>query len=444
MTKQITKQSDSPLSMPSNFVDFEGKSDLPAATLMNARIAIHKLGLNAWHDLFSDKKYIAGQALNSEVGGQVTDDMASAVRLMIRQKFKFDPGKQHTWDAINLYAREHGRHPVRDFLNECFDTWQTLDCQSRVDTMLRDYFAAPDTPFIRAVSRIVMVASCRRIFDPGAKFDYMTVLESTEGVNKSSGLAALYGLDWFTDQKFLGLDDKRLAEAVRGKWCVECGDLAGMKRAEVEDVKEQLSRQVDRVRPAYGRAVIEVPRHCIFWGSTNDHEYLRSQTGNRRFFPVPVGRIDVAAIERDRHLLWGEAMSLHMSGQSIMLPESQWSAAGAEQDKRTMREPWIDDVAEVSGMAERYVRRFADHRLLDQDDADKLGIVYRNDGERERVSSAYVLTKVIGIPTAQQTAEHGKRLGTAMRAHEWEGPMLVRIGGRPVRGYERAADWFLK
>ncbi len=70
--------------------------------------------------------------------------------------------------------------------------------------MLIDYFGAPDTPFIRAVSRIVMVASVRRIMEPGAKFDYMTVLESIEGLNKSSGLAALYGLEWFTDQKFLG------------------------------------------------------------------------------------------------------------------------------------------------------------------------------------------------------------------------------------------------
>jgi predicted P-loop ATPase len=438
MGKQLTKQTDSALPMQSQFVDFEGKSNIPAGTLTNARIAINKLGLRCWHDLFSDKKYIAGQELNSEVGGQVTDDIATAVRVMIRQQFKFDPGKTNTWDAINLRCRENGRHPVRDFLNESLALWQDFG-GSRIDTMLIDYFGAPDTPFVRCVSRIVMIASCRRIFDPGCKYDYMTVLESIEGVNKSSGLAALYGAEWFTDQKFLGLDDKRLAEALRGKWCVECADLSGMKRAEVEDVKAQLSRQVDRTRPAYGRAVIENARTNVFWGSTNDKEYLRSQTGNRRFFPVPVGRIDVAALTKDRALLWGEAMAAHLAGEGIMLPEALWGAAGIEQDARTMGEPWIEQLAEVATIADRYMKRHADHRLLEMDDADRLGVVYMHDGRQERVSSAFALGNVLGIPPAHQTADHGKRLGMAMRKLGWDGPKPLWIGGRTVKGYERPA-----
>ena len=434
MGKQIIKQPDGALPMQSDFVDFEGKSAQPAATLTNARIAIHKLGLRAWHDLFADKKYIGGQALNSEAGGQLTDDMVSAVRAMIRQKFKFDPGKQNTWDAINLYAREHGRHPVRDYLNECFDHWRTFDCQPRIDNMLRDYFAAPDTPLIRGVSRIVMVASVRRICEPGCKFDYMTVLELSEGTNKSSGLAMLYGLEWFSDQKFLGLDDKRLAEVLRGKWCIECGDLSGMRRAEVEDVKAQLSRQVDRTRPAYGRAVIEVPRHCVFWGSTNDSEYLKSQTGNRRFFPVPVGRIDIEGLRRDRDLLWGEAMAAHKSGEFIMLPEPLWQAASVEQDKRTSRDSWIDAVVAVGPAAAKYHKHTTEHPA-DLDDA--LGVVYSIDDRVERVTSAYVLGQVLSIPAAQQVAEHGKRLRRAMNANGWRGPDVLWIGGRAVKGYER-------
>ena len=94
---------------------------VPAATLTNARTAIHKLGLNCWHDLFSGKKYIGGNALNSEVGGQLTDDVLSAIRVIIRKQFDFDPGLNNTLQAINLYCRERGVHPVRVYLDECYD-----------------------------------------------------------------------------------------------------------------------------------------------------------------------------------------------------------------------------------------------------------------------------------------------------------------------------------
>jgi len=426
---------------PKDFVDIGGtrENPRPDATLTNARTALYKLGLNCWHDLFSGKKYIGGSALNSEVGGQLTDDVLSATRVIIRKQFDFDPGLQNTFQAINLYCRERGVHPVQAYLTKCHDEWRDLDGGKRLDTMLIDYFKAPDTPFIRAVSRIVMVASCRRIFEPGAKFDYMTVLESPEGYNKSQSLIALYSPQWHTDNSILGMTNKELQETVAGKWCIECAELSGMKKAEVEKVKNQLSKIEDSSRMAYGRFRTDAPRSCVFWGTTNDAEYLRSQTGNRRFFPVPVGRIDLEALRRDRDLLWGEAMAAHLAGESILLDEAHWEAAGIEQGRRTMGEPWTDDVAEVATLAERYMKRFNEHPLLDGDESDKLGIVYQNDGERERVSSAYVMAKVIGIPSAQQTAEHGKRLGVAMRKHGWTGPDVVRIGGRSVRGYERPA-----
>jgi predicted P-loop ATPase len=441
MGKAITTREAAVLPVPSStFKDFEGKSNIPAPTLTNARIALDKLGLNCWHDLFSNKKYIGGSALNSEVGGQVTDDLVSAIRIMIRQRFDFDPGLNNTWQAVNLFCREHGRHPVRDYLNECHAEWEALDGGRRIDTMLIDYFGAPDTPFIRGVSRIVMVASCRRIFDPGCKFDYMTVLESPEGYNKSKSLATLYGAEWFSDQTILGLDDKQLAETLRGRWCIECADLSGMKKAEVEKVKAQLSRFEDRTRPAYGRAVIDSPRSSVFWGTTNEQEYLRSQTGNRRFFPVPIKRIDVEALARDRNALWGEAMAAHLAGESIMLPESLWADAGAEQDTRTIGDPWLDMLTNIAERAARHERQRSENRLHDIDEAQALGVVYANDGERERVTSQYVLGKVIGIPADRQTAEHGKRLGAIMRKFGWDGPKALWIGDRTARGYERRIE----
>jgi hypothetical protein len=147
----------------------------------------------------------------------------------------------------------------------------------------------------------------------------------------------------------------------------------------------------------------------------------------------------VAALAADRDLLWGQAMAVHLTGESIMLPESLWADAGAEQDKRTAREAWIDDVANVSASARLYMTN--EHGARDHEDI-ALGVVYQNTdlddgGQRERVSSAFVLAKVIGIPSSQRTPEHSKRLGVAMRANGWKGPDSYWLGGRTVNGYER-------
>jgi len=354
------------------FTDYEGKSEIPAPTLSNARTALMMLtrdrGMRFTHNLFTGKKYAGGIALNSDVGGQISDEALSMIRVMIRDAYDFDPGKNHTWDAINLVCRENGYHPIKDYLGSL--RWDGVE---RIDTWMIDHLGAPDTPFVRGVSRIVLLASVRRIYQPGAKFDYMTVLESPEGFNKSSAIAALYGEDFFSDQTILGLDDKQLQETLRGRWAVECADLSGLRKAEVEKVKAQLSRITDRSRPAYGRAVIDAARSCVFWGTTNDQEYLQSQSGNRRFFPVPIKRIDVEAIEAARDQLWAETVDAETLADSIMLPPELWEAAGAEQDKRTLWDPWIDDLANVATAAGRYEKHAEPMRKRGDADAARHG-----------------------------------------------------------------------
>lgn len=431
------------LPAPTEFVDWmgEGKDQRPFPSLTNARVALAKLGLPMSHDLFKNKKYVGGMPLTTDVGGQINDDAVTALRVMIRDAFQFDPGKNNAWDAVNMRCREFGYHPVKDYLLSV--KW---DGVPRIERMLIDYFGAPDTPFVRGVSYIVMVASVRRILQPGCKFDYCTVLESPEGFSKSSALAALYGAEFFSDQTILGLSDKELAEALRGRWCMECADLSGMRKAEVEKVKAQLSRCEDRTRPAYGRAVIDAPRSNMFFGTTNEDEYLRSQTGNRRFFPVPVGRIDVKAILRDRDLLWAEAVAVEPLEASIMLPEGLWAAAGAEQEARTYKDPWADLLADVSRRGEQYER---DRRqpgagglLADDGPAvyERMEVQEQGGLPVERVTSAWLLLDVLRIPEAQQNAEHGKRLGIVMRKLGWKGPKVYKIGGRSARGYEREQE----
>jgi predicted P-loop ATPase len=410
------------LALPDKFMDVEDKEGTPAKTMYNARTALSLLGMECSYNAFQDRRYVGGHLLGSDAG-QVTDDVCLALRTLCREKFKFDPGKNHMWDAVNLACREHSYHPLLNYLASI--EW---DGRPRLDTWMTDYMNAPDTPFVRAVSRMVLIASVRRILQPGCKFDYITVLESPEGHLKSSALAALYGDENFSDQSILGMSDKELQEAVRGRWGLECSDLSGMKRAEVEKIKAQLSRQTDRSRPAYGRAVIDAPRSVVFWGTTNDTEYLRSQHGNRRFLPIPVNRIDIDRLRADRDQLWAEAAAEEMLGESISLPEALWPAAAAEQEARTERDAWLDVLADIGALTADREAGPSDYAIVSRHDA--------SDEQEERVSTQWLLTAALVIPPAQQTTPVTKRLGPVMRKLGWKG-RAMKIGGRSVRGYSR-------
>ena len=401
------------------WADIIGKSGEPLETMKTTRQALAAFegaGIVCSYDIFHDRRLIGGEILGSE-HGQISDDVCLKLREMIRDQFNFDPGKNNMWDAINLACRENAYHPILDYLKAL--TW---DGKHRIDTWLIDYMNAPNTPFVRAVSAMTLTASVRRVRKPGTKFDYMTVLESPEGENKSSALAALYGAENFSDQSILGLTDKELQEAVRGRWGMEAADLSGMRRADVERLKAQLSRQEDRTRPAYGRAVIDTPRCGVFWGTTNDAQYLRSQTGNRRFLPVPVARIDVKRIIADRDQLWAEACVADDLEMDIMLPEALWAAAAVEQDARTERDPWLDLLRDVARHGAREKDRGA-YEVLDT-------------GE-ERISSMFILRDVIMIESRNLTPEHGKRLSRVLGRLGWNGPKPMRINGKTERGYWR-------
>lgn len=413
---------DAALMVPRDFVDFDGKSNIPSATLINARVALDKLGLVCWFNLFDGRQYI----LSAGKAEQMSDAKLTDLRLLIRQEFEFDPGLNHTLAAFDHLAHERARHPVREFLEQCHAQYISAIHGGMIDTMLIDFFGAPDTPFVRAVSRIVMVASCRRIFQPGAKFDYMTVLEGPEGYNKSSALMALYGSEWHTDNSILGMQARELQETIAGKWCVECAELSGMRKADVERVKNQLSKCEDSSRMAYGRFRTDSPRSSIFWGTTNDTEYLRSQTGNRRFFPIPVGRIDLEGLARERVALWGDAMAAHLAGESILLAPEHWAAAGIEQLARTLSDSWRDIIEDET-------LRLAHTKQPPPND-------YSRDESAgiERLASSCLLRDILGIAPAHQTPETGKRVGAIMRALKWQGPKAMRIGQRLCKGYERA------
>jgi predicted P-loop ATPase len=211
------------------------------------------------------------------------------------------PSRDYFRTVVDELARRNGRHPVREYLSGL--TW---DSGPRLDNWLSSYLGAEDTPLNRAYGRKFLLAAVRRVRKPGCKFDQMLVLESPQGQGKSTALEKLASPDFFTDTLQLDVDPKVVIEQATGKWIVEASELGGLAKRDVESLKALLSRKVDRARLSYARRAEDVPRQFVLAGTTNTREYLRDDTGNRRFWPVTVSKIDLAALERDRDQLWAK------------------------------------------------------------------------------------------------------------------------------------------
>ena len=209
--------------------------------------------------------------------------------------------------AIVLAANRSAFHPVREYLNSV--TW---DGKPRVESLFTTYVGAADDSYTRDVSRLMLVAAVTRIFEPGHKFDFAVILEGMQGKRKSTFIQAL-GKSWFAELDGDFHDPKQMVELMQGAWIMEIPELSGFNRGDVRSIKAFISRQRDRARLAYARRAGEFPRQCIFIGSTNDREYLKDDTGGRRFWPMlcATPEIDIEHLLQNVDQIWAETLSLY-------------------------------------------------------------------------------------------------------------------------------------
>ena len=274
---------------------------------------------------------------------QWTDSDDAALRFFLESRYGIN-SKDRIFDAVNVAAQRASFHPVRDYLNEC--SW---DGVARVDTLLIDYLGAEDNDYTRAVTRKALVAAVARVFRPGVKFDYMLTIRGRQGLGKSAIIAKLGGR-WFSDT-FTTMQGKDAYEQVQGVWLMEIGELAGMRKAEAETIKLYISKQTDRFRPAYGRRLQEFPRQCIFIGTTNEMQFLRDTTGNRRFWVVdtpnePTKDMWSELTDDIIRQVWAEAVELYKKGESLFLSRDLEAKAREVQASYEEENPKAGIVAE--------------------------------------------------------------------------------------------------
>lgn len=390
------------------FPDLSEKGGL-RNTVPNTMIALSKLGYNCRYDVF---------ALVATVDNvPITDMMALQCAHHVHSEFRFYPTKDAVLAAVYTLAYQQRFHPVCDWLDTL--AW---DGQSRISNWLVIYGGADDTPYVRAIGRIMLMAMCYRVRQPGCKFDEMLVFESEQGKNKSSALAALASPEWFTDSFDLQQTDSvYVLEQTAGKWIVEIPELAGQRQSAVERIKSMASRRTDRARRKFFRETTEQPRQFIFVGTTNDDKYLQDQTGNRRFWPVHVEFSDTAVqwLVEDRDQLFAEADHYCRQGESIRLAAELWPDAAEVQEHRVHENSFTSVICErLSCPPER---------------PDKDPSMY--DG-RIRTSD---IRKLLGVPPERWTNAMEIKAGQAMKELGWERKLMRRGGGERSYYYRRGA-----
>ncbi|CEQ30004.1 virulence-associated protein e [[Clostridium] sordellii] len=288
------------------------------------------------YNLFSNRTMVKGdlpwRSISDKVRGDIWQDSDDAnLRVYIDITYGIvAPYKIN--DGLAIIEKKNKYHPIIDYLNS--NTWDKI---SRVDTLMIDYLGAEDCEYTRSITRKMLVAAVSRIFNPGIKFDYMLVLVGRQGIGKSY-IINLLGREWYSDS-LNTVYGKEAYEQLQNAWILEMAELSATKKADAEAIKHFISKTEDSYRQAYGRRVDTFKRQCVFFGTTNENEFLKDRTGNRRYWPLMVGvnkplkNLFKDLNKNEINQIWAEALYLYKCGEKLILEGEVEREANLKQEQ---------------------------------------------------------------------------------------------------------------
>ncbi len=292
--------------------------------------------------------------------GEWTDADAARLRTWFhRAYFMPPPPRAEIVDAILIAAQRHRFHPVRLYLEKL--RWDGVD---RLDFWLKDAFKSPaPDKYLSIIGPKFLIGSVARVMNPGCKMDNVLILEGEQGRGKSTAVAILYG-DWFSDAP-LPIGDKDAYQTIQGVWGAELAELDSFNKSESTSAKAFFSQIRDRYRPSYGHNAQDFPRQTVFLGTTNQDEYLKDYSGNRRYWPILCKEVNTEWMRKNRDQLWAEAFHRYKAGDTWWIfGDEERETVEREQDSRLMRDVWEDRLREF--LAANSAEWFSAYELLTQ------------------------------------------------------------------------------
>jgi len=284
--------------------------------------------------------------------GEWEDADSARLAVWLSDQWGFEPSRAKITDGVIVSAQKRRFHPVREYLESL--TW---DGTERIDHWLEDvYESSQSADYLRAVGSKFLIGAVARVMRPGCKLDTVMILEGRQGLRKSTSIAQLFG-DWFSDAP-IPIGDKDAYQNIQGVWCSELAELDSFNKAESTSAKQFFSQVRDRYRPSYGQHAHDYPRQTIFVGTTNQSEYLKDYTGNRRYWPVKCNTAHLSIIQSNRDQLWAEALHRFRANESWWPDDATRSIFEAEQDDRMQIDPWeyrIEDYLTTQAAHKPYV-----------------------------------------------------------------------------------------
>ena len=269
---------------------------------------------------------------------ELVDEDLAGLRIFLESEYRIT-GAYKIQDAFDSFIDQTAIHSVREYIKGL--KW---DGVKRIDTAFIDFLGADDTPYIRKSARKIFCAGIARIFAPGIKFDYLPALVGAQGIGKSTFIRIM-GKGWYSESlKISDMKDKTAAEKLLGSWVIEISEMDGMNTTKADTLKSFLSAQQDKYRPAYGRETVTNKRQCIIIGTSNEREFLKDDTGNRRFWPIDVGKKNptksvFTELPEEIDQMWAEAYMLWILGEPMYPDAEMAEEAEREQEAHRLEDP---------------------------------------------------------------------------------------------------------
>ncbi|EHG4046848.1 replication protein [Salmonella enterica] len=344
------------------------------------------VGIDIRFDLFRDEIMFA--PAGSGLWQTFTDADYARLRIKMEQHGFMPIGRELIRDVVMLVADEQPFDSAITWLDGL--EW---DGVPRIETFYHTHFGTADTPYTRAVSMYMWTALAGRVLEPGIKADMVPVLVGPQGCGKSSGVEALSPDPmFFTEISFAEKDDD-LARKMRGRLLAEIGELRGLNTKELESIKAFVTRTHENWIPKYREFATQFPRRLVFIGTTNEDEFLADKTGNRRWLPVEVSKVDVKAIKTDLLLLWAEARETFKRLGGVRFRDAERLAASVH-EKYTIKDAWLETVEkwlDTSDMLTEEIPRNRNFLRASDVLRDAIGLNPSHIGKREEMRISNVL-----------------------------------------------------